>query len=85
MKMPLDDGPFPYGRIYVYIVRSSEEPIFPLKNIYMSYKTASDVAFSLAEKNKTPYYIDVYEETFNHQELKYGHTYHMNSELDTLE
>jgi len=83
--MPSNDSPFPYGRIYVYIVRPSNDPTFPLKTVYMSYKTASDVAFSLAEQTKTPHHIDVYEESFNHQELKYGHTYYMNQELDKLE
>ncbi len=78
--MPLDDGPFPCGRTYVYVVRGDQET-FPLKHIYLSYSTACDVSFKLAQEYNKPFHIDVYEETYNHIQLKHGYTYKMNNEM----
>ena len=81
--MPLDDGPFPCGRQYIYIVRSEDES-FPLKHIYLSYNVAMQAAYELAEKENKEYHIDLYEETYNHQQMKYGDSLKMNKDLDSF-
>ena len=83
-KMPLDDGPFPCGRTYIYIVRNEDADQFPLQHIFLLYSTAVDVAIDLARSEKKKYHIDIYEEAYNHRQLKYGQTMYMNDDLDTM-
>jgi hypothetical protein len=71
--MPLEDGHFPCGRIYIYIVRDQNET-FPLQNIYLSYNTALELAHELVKIYKRTFYIDVYEESLHHRKLNFGYT-----------
>lgn len=77
--MPLEDGCFQYGRTYVYIVREQHET-FPLQNIYLSYSTALEVALELAKVHNKPFFLDVYQESFNHRQLEFGYTQEVNNE-----
>lgn len=81
--MPLEDGPFPCGRIYIYIVRCDDQTL-PFNSLYLSYSKASKIAFDLAEKHNKQFHVDVYEESFNHEELKLGHTYTISEDLESL-
>lgn len=81
IKMPLDDGPFPCGRTYVYIVRTNDTKNVPLK-MYLSYSYATKAALNLAQVTKIPHHIDVYEEAYDHVQMKYCHTYSMSETLD---
>lgn len=88
--MVMDDGPFPMGRTYVYIVRcrwpdKDANDTCPATDVFLSYTDANKRALEVSRRTQWPHDIDVYEEALDHRRLKHGATYVMGTDLDTFD
>lgn len=85
--MVLEDGPFPSGRRYVYVVRNTCSLTPDVSNIclemYVSYNDYDNNILSkqrrVAENLKIPIYVDVYQEHTDQQTMLLYTTYTFNS------
>ena len=70
----------------MFIVRCQEALKYPKSydSIYLSFELATKQALAVAHGRNVPYSVDVYEETYDHAQMKYAITYEMSDHYDAF-